>query len=104
MTKKYAIVTSGLRGCYMPDSLHVYAFDTRREVKSFLEEEAQQREGCVGLSKAKLAWAAANFWKNKCQDTIIPFALSKGQSMAYCIELSPIDRRDYLNRLKEEED
>jgi hypothetical protein len=98
---KYFIVTSGLRGCYMPNSINVFAFDTRRALKSYLTDEANVREGCVGLTKANLAWAAAHAWKGKGQGTIIPFGY-KPKVKQFCIELTPIDRREYLKRLAEE--
>jgi hypothetical protein len=97
---RYFVVMSGLRGCYMPDASYCYAVTTRRELRSIIEDEAQN-QSCdgmfVGLSKRAVSWAAAHAWREykERRGAILPFG-RRGEGKPYSIEIAPISRREFV--------
>lgn len=63
---KYFTISSGLRGCYMPDSCWIARVDTRRELKAIIESEARawKDAGFIGANKRAIAWLANAAWRN----------------------------------------
>jgi hypothetical protein len=85
----------------MPDVCETYSFATRRELKNFLLERAGQDDGgmtYVGLSIKAISWMAAHAWRSG--DAILPYGLKGQDNKPYCYELSSTTRKDYLERLK----
>jgi hypothetical protein len=94
---RYFIITSGLRGCYMPDSHEVVRCDTRAELKAILEDEADARaEGAYGLSRRDVAWAANHAWRKGSKGAILPFG-QRPRERPFAIEISPATRKEWLD-------
>lgn len=82
----YFTISTGLRGCYMPDNCYVIKADTRRELKAALAYEASHYSdsGYIGGSKQAIAHIAASAWRDK------------GFTLPYCIPFAPRhDRTNY---------
>jgi len=72
----YFHVSSGLRGCYMPDSARIIRCQTRRELKSHWG-------GAAGLSKRAIAHFVARVWRDAQQP------LRTQASLPYCLPIKP---------------
>lgn len=61
----YFHTSSGLRGCYMPDSSAVLRFDTRKALRAFVEYESRDAIEAYGYGYSKAARAAvvAQIWR-----------------------------------------
>jgi hypothetical protein len=102
---KYFTISSGLRGCYMPDSVFVARVDTRRELKRILADEvAPWRDGgAMGGSKATVATIAADAWREakKRHPASLPFCIplkpAGASSYSSGVFISGATRRDYLD-------
>jgi hypothetical protein len=102
---KYFTISSGLRGCYMPDSVFVARVDTRRELKRLLADEAAtwRDAGAMGGSKVAVATIAAAAWREakKARPAILPYCipLKPSGAMSYSsgVFVSAATRRDYLD-------
>lgn len=105
----YFHVSTGLRGCYMPDSSYVVRVDTRRELIATLEWEAWhiRDAGFMGASKGDVRRIAAAIWrdlKNK-RRAYLPYAIPYGHrrgntsDYAFGIFVSHATRTDYLENL-----
>lgn len=72
----YFHISTGLRGCYLPDSSYVVRADTRRELKDVLAYEARgfADAGYVGANKRAIAHIAALAWRNRRKFTY-PYAI-----------------------------
>ena len=72
----YFSISTGLRGCYMPDNAYVIQVDTRRELKAAIESEARDYRdaGFVGANKKAIAYIAAIAWRNR-RKMQLPYAL-----------------------------
>lgn len=98
---RYFAISNGLRGCYMPDSVYIGAFKTRRELKSALEYEAESmRDSYVGLNKRAIASLAAESWREagKARPSIYDFVAPCGQArgdQSYALAVSVSNRADY---------
>lgn len=84
-TMAYFHISTGLRGCYMPDSSWIARCDTRRELKEILESEARgyRDAGFVGANKRAIAHIAAIAWRNR-----------RKVQLPYCLPLAPDHARD----------
>lgn len=100
---RYFAISNGLRGCYMPDSVYIGRFATRRELKSALEYEAESLRdaGYIGLSKRAIASLAAAAWRESGKpaptvyDFVAPYRQSYQDSYSYGLFCSVSSRRDY---------
>lgn len=65
MKNRYFFISTGLRGCYMPDNGNHIKVKTRRELKTYLENEAYylRDAGFVGASKKNITTLAAQTWR-----------------------------------------
>lgn len=109
----YFHVSNGLRGCYMPDSVQCVRADSRRELKSILESEAEWlRDGTVGLSKRAIASLAAEAWRRRADsrwtlDLVAPYrhadAIHKSE-YPFALAISRATRRDFLDYIAAEAD
>lgn len=104
---KYFVIMEGLRGCYMPDSCAYVAMKTRRELKSYLESQADMiaQAGYIGVGKRRVAQFAALCWKH-CASESLPFALGygeRGKSKSFGIMVGRASRSEYLEYCKESE-
>jgi len=63
----YFCISTGLRGCYLPDNAYVIRVATRRELKAAIESEARDYRDAsfVGASKKAIAHVAAIAWRNR---------------------------------------
>lgn len=103
---KYFSVSTGLRGCFLPDTVHVIKVDTRRELKSAIawEAESYADAGFVGASKKAVAWLAAEGWREAHKPSpsflslCLPLAREKGSGYAFGIFVAPATRSDYLEQ------
>lgn len=98
----YFHISTGLRGCFMPDSAYVLHASTRRELKAAIEEAAEgdRQAGYIGLSKAAITSFAARVWRERKAGNHLPHALPyrrPDQDQApYGIFVSTATRREYL--------
>lgn len=102
---RYFTIMSGLRGCYMPDNAYSIKVDSRRELRSYIDEEAcnQSCDGqFVGLSQKMVSWATAHCWRKGSKGAILPFGRRGEDSKPFSIEISPISRREYLENVENE--
>ncbi len=103
----YFHMSTGLRGCYMPDDAYIVRCNTRRELKAAIESEARAYKdaGFVGANKAAIAYIAAIAWRNR-RKFQLPYALPLAPSHArdnYChgIFVASADRSEYLEYIAE---
>jgi hypothetical protein len=101
---RYFTIMQGLRGCYLPDSCNVIRCDTRRELKSALQWEADsiRDAGFAGMDKRSIAWAAAKAWRDAAPGgrgagAILPYG-NRQLGRPYSVEISPSTRADYLEQ------
>lgn len=103
---KYFSVSTGLRGCYLPDNAYTIKVDTRRELKSTITFEADSYAdaGFVGASKKAVAWLAAEAWREAHKPSpaflslCLPLAREKRSGYAFGIFVAPATRQDYLEQ------
>ena len=100
---KYFVISTGPRGCYMSDSSHVVRVNTRRELKSILENGAETlRDAGYVVRKRAPASVAAAAWRNAhaVRPTYLPICIparpSWGDHESYGIFVSIASRADYL--------
>ena len=104
---KYFTVMTGLRGCYMPDSVAVIKCDTRRDLKNAIEWEANdiREAGFVGMNKKMIAAFCAHMWREaqKKKPSVYPDVLPYGTAKNYhsAIHASVATRREYLEYCKQ---
>lgn len=105
----YFHISHGLRGCYMPDNSFVIQVNSRRELKSAIESEANvyRDAGFVGANKRAIASIAAAAWRDR-KKTQLPYALPLAPEHAknnYChgVFVSNASRDEYLEYVKESE-
>ena len=86
---KYFTISHGLRGCYMPDSVHVARCETRRELKNEIKSLADMIDSgqTLGISKRAIARFAAECWREaqKVNPAYLP----------YCLPLKEIGQSSY---------
>jgi len=94
---RYFNISSGLRGCYLPDNAGVYAFERRRELKAFLQTEADVLRDAYGYGGAKreVATAAAWLWSGYARHRIaIPFGREK-KHYTFALFIEPASKEEY---------
>ena len=103
----YFNISTGLRGCYMPDNAFVIRANTRRELKRVIESEAYyyRDAGFIGANKKDIATIAASAWRNR-DKFQLPYALPLAPSHArknYChgIFVSTATRDEFKSYQKE---
>ena len=77
----YFHISTGLRGCYMPDSACVIYARSRRVLKATIENEAHMWEGAAGLSKRAIATFAATVWREAQKD--------RPATLPHCLPVKP---------------
>lgn len=99
----YFHISNGLRGCYMPDSSYVLKADTRRELKSAVQYEADSYKdaGFIGANKRAVASIAAAAWRDKAFG--LPYCLPVAPNhargnYAYGVFVSRATREEYLEQ------
>jgi hypothetical protein len=99
----YFTVYQGLRGCYMPDSAYTIRANTRRDLKSILQWEADsiRDAGMVGCSKKEVAWLAATAWRNRRRPSgefVAPYRSAEQKHYPYALGVFVgVTRQDYLD-------
>ena len=80
---KYFHISSGLRGCYMPDSSYVVGCITRANLKAILMDECYRSREAYGFggSKKEIIAVAAQMWRGERRD-YLPFAIGFGHTRA----------------------
>lgn len=101
----YFSIYQGLRGCYMPDGSYVIKADTRRDLKSALQGEADsiREAGGIGMSKRAIAWLANAAWKARRQsrDIVAPYGYAhngKGNRPFALGVFTGMSRAEYLQQ------
>lgn len=106
----YFTISTGLRGCYMPDNCYVIRATTRRALKETIAIEADiyRDAGFIGANKRAIAWLANAVWKEdkKKHPAYLPHCLPLAPPHArdnYChgIFASVATRQEYREYLKE---
>jgi hypothetical protein len=102
---RYFWIECGLRGAYCDGNGYIAKCDTRRELKSHLQWEADsiRDAGGIGLSKRSIAWLAAKAWKPEHGlPYVVPYRWQYQDSYPYGVHVSQSDRKSYLQYCKEE--
>lgn len=99
----YFHISTGLRGCYMPNSSCVVQAATRRALKACIAYEAElyAESGYVGANKKAIAYVAACAWRNR-KKFQLPYTLPVAPPHArgnYCegVFVSAATRKEYLD-------
>lgn len=102
----YFHISNGLRGCYTPDNAFVAKFDTRRELRAFVENEARNMLEAYGFGYSKTARAAivTQVWREtrgkapkSFYDHVIGFGRTRAKSdRPFGLFISHATRADYL--------
>jgi hypothetical protein len=102
----YFHISSGLRGCYMPDNAYVTKFDTRKALRAFVEYESRDMIEAYGFgySKADRAAVVAQVWreasgrdKKAWLDHVIGFGRTRSRDdRPFGLFISHATRADYL--------
>lgn len=104
---KYFTISTGMRGCYLPDTAYTFKANTRRELKEALADEyrIQVTEGeCFGnrdmvATVAAAAWREAKKARPSIYDHVVPFAMKRQGAAAWGIFCSVSTRADYVEYL-----
>lgn len=72
----YFNISTGLRGCYMPDNAYIVRCNTRRELRAIIAGEADSYRdaGFIGANQRAISWLAAIAWRNR-RKYQLPYAL-----------------------------
>lgn len=107
----YLHISSGLRGCYMPDTTMVCRFTTRRELRSFVESESRDMIEAYGhgYSRTQRRAIVAQIWREvtgKAPKQFYDHAIGFGRTRTtsdrpFGLFISHATRGDYLDYLKE---
>lgn len=108
----YFNIANGLRGCYMPDNSYVAQFNTRKELKRFVEYEAMEMIEAYGFgfSKRDRATIVAQIWKEvtgKQKKSVYPYAIGFGSTRdtsnrPYGLMIGHATRAEFIEYCKEE--
>jgi hypothetical protein len=95
----YFTISNGLRGCYMPDSIGVFQFSTRRELKAHLMTEMSYLTGEKPFNKRDVAHIAAIAWRQAKRKEFysLPYCMPCGAG--YGLFISATNRAEYLESL-----
>jgi hypothetical protein len=104
----YFHISSGLRGCYMPDNAFVAKCDTRRELRAIVEYDANDMIEAYGFgySKAARASVVAQVWREATgkapkshYDHVIGFGRTRAKSdRPFGLFISHATRADFLEQ------
>ena len=80
---KYFQISSGLRGCYMPDCSYVVGCITRAKLKAILMDECERLREAYGFggSKKEITSVVTQMWRSERRD-YLPFAIGFGRTRA----------------------
>lgn len=100
----YFFLSTGLRGCYMPDSVYAIRVTTRRELKAMIADECRDLydAGFVGTSKRAIAQFAAEAWRRRNDprwtlDLVLPYRRAdQAGNWCFGVFLSRATRREYI--------
>ena len=97
---RYFHISSGLRGCYMPDAQWIARVDTRRELRSIVEYESNSMRDAYGHggSKRQISAAVAQVWagyRTQHLDSVVSFGRDR-TSLPFGVFIAPASRADYL--------
>ena len=93
----YFHISTGLRGCYMPDSSHCVHVKTRRALKEHLETElgyATYGDDSEAASKRDIDHIAARAWRSRNEVYKLPYCLPISEG--YGLFVSSATRAEYL--------
>ena len=98
----YFHISSGLRGCYMPDNAFTVRCDTRAALKEYLIYEANSLRDAeyIGGSKRAIATIAAQAWRDRRKTfqlpVCIPFAPGHSRgNYCYGVFVAAATRAEY---------
>lgn len=100
----YFTIWQGLRGCYVPDSAYILRANTRKELKTALQWEANsiRDAGGIGMNKRAIAWLANAAWKARktSGEYVAPYRFAyQKRSYPYALGVfTGASRSDYLNQ------
>jgi hypothetical protein len=101
----YFSIYTGLRGMYMPDGSYIIRANTRRELKTALQWEADsiRDAGGIGMNKRAIARLANAAWKGRKQsrEYVAPYRYPQHGQKNYCMALgvfSGMTRAEYLKQ------
>lgn len=108
---KYFTISNGPRGCYMHERAYIVRCETRRELKSILESEADSLRdaGYIGANKRAVASLAAAAWRDahsarpSAYDHVMglqPAHVSRG-NYCYGLMVGHSTRADYLAQFED---
>lgn len=102
----YFHISSGLRGGYMPDNSYIFKCDTRRALRSIVENECDASREAYGYggTKADITRIVALVWresKPKARRPYLPYAIGFGRSRnandrPFGVFISHATRAEYL--------
>lgn len=99
---KYFHVGHGLRGCYMPDAIHVIRAETRRDLKAALAWESRDiADAGFHLNQKHVASVAAAAWREahkarpSIYDFVIPYGRDHSGGRPFAIFASVATRADF---------
>ncbi len=103
----YFNISTGLRGCYMPDNAYIARCNTRRELRALIASEASDYKdaGFIGANQKAISHIAAIAWRNR-RKSQLPYALPLAPAHArdsYChgIFVASASRDDYREYMAE---
>jgi hypothetical protein len=91
-----------MRGCYMPDNAYTIRANTRRDLKSALQSEANsiRDAGMIGMNKRAISWLAATAWRNRRRasgEYVAPYRNAEQKHYPYALGVFVgASRADYL--------
>ena len=108
----YFHISTGLRGCYMPDQSFVIRADTRQMLKTIVEGECEASLEAYGFgdSKAERARVMAAVWREtrkNARKSVYPYAIGFGRSRAksdrpFGVFIGHATRAEYVGFLENE--
>ena len=109
---RYFVIMNGLRGCFMPDSVHAVAVKTRRELKGIIADEydswaadySEDENGRFSPARRReIASVAAALWRRSYRDRDAHLSTVMPTAEGYGIQINPISGAEYRAMMKESE-
>lgn len=108
---KYFHISQGMRGAYMPDNFYVVKVESRRELKSIIESEAEsiRDAGYYGANKREVVATVTDAWRNTKAKVkspypfVVPYGMSRGSYRPYGIMIAHSSRAEYLEYMENEQ-
>lgn len=107
----YFHLSTGLRGCYMPDTAHVVRCKTRRQLRNMIEWDRRDMIEAYGFGESKRVVAAvvAQVWREThkgARKSSLPYAIGFGHTRSrddrpFGIFIGHATRAEYLEYLAE---